>query len=161
MKITVMPWRDEAAQGLEELAAFLRRQHRRRLVEDDDARAADQHLEDLDALLDADGEQPDALGRIDLKAELPGQRRGLLDLGSVVDQPVRQYLHAEEDVVGDRQRRHELEVLMHHADAGGDGAGRTGQRHAACRRSRSRLRQAAASRTVCSSASSCRRRSRR
>ena len=58
--------RDEAAQRLEELAALLRREHRRRLVEDDDARAAHQHLQDLDALLDADRKQADALGRIDL-----------------------------------------------------------------------------------------------
>ena len=61
---------DEAAERLEQLAAFLRRQHRRRLVEDDDARAAHQHLQDFDALLDADREQPDALGRIDLQPEL-------------------------------------------------------------------------------------------
>ena len=61
---------DETAKGLEELAAFLRRQHRRWLVEDDDAGPSDKHLEDLDALLDADRQQPDAFSGIDLQAEL-------------------------------------------------------------------------------------------
>ena len=64
-----MPSADEAAQGLEQFPAFLRRQHCGRLVEDDGAGASHQHLQDFDALLDADREQPDALGRIDLQAE--------------------------------------------------------------------------------------------
>ena len=34
--------------------------------------------------------------------------------------------HAEKDIVGDRERRHQLEMLMHHAEAGLDGAGRVG-----------------------------------
>ena len=61
--------RHEAAQRLEQFAALLWRQHRGRLVEDDGARAAHQHLQDFDALLYADREQPDALGRIDLQPE--------------------------------------------------------------------------------------------
>ena len=35
--------------------------------------------------------------------------------------------HAEEDIVGDRQRGNQLEVLMHHAEAGRDGDGRVGK----------------------------------
>ena len=44
----------EPAQDLEELDGFLWREHRRRLVEDEDVGAAVQRLQDLDALLLAD-----------------------------------------------------------------------------------------------------------
>ena len=76
MKMTVMPLRDEAPQGLEQLAALLRGEHRGRLVEDDDAGAAGENLEDLDALLDADRKQADPLGRVDPQAELARQAPG-------------------------------------------------------------------------------------
>ena len=62
------------AQRLEERARLLRRQHGGRLVEDQDARVAVERLEDLDALLLADRELPDAGARVDGEAELIRQR---------------------------------------------------------------------------------------
>ena len=111
---------DEPAQRLEKLPALLRRQYGRRFVEDDGASAADEHLQDLDALFDADGKGCDPFARIDLQAELSGERRRPVDLGVTIDKAALADFHAEKDVVGDRQRRNELEMLVHHADAGAD-----------------------------------------
>ena len=56
------------AQHLEQLIGFGRRQHRRRLVEHQDFRAADQRLQDLDPLLQADRQFADDRVGIDLEA---------------------------------------------------------------------------------------------
>ena len=72
------------AQRREERLHLLRRQHRRRLVEDQDARVAVQRLEDLDALLLADGELPDARVGLHRQPVALGQRGDLLlDLARV------------------------------------------------------------------------------
>ena len=94
---------DETAERLKKLPAFLRRQHGRRLVENDDACPAHQNLEDFDALLDADREEPDPLGGIDPQAELLRERRRPLDLGGMVDQAAFADFDAEEDVLRHRQ----------------------------------------------------------
>ena len=51
------PWRLQRAEDLEQLLRFLRREHGRRLVEDQDLRAAVERLQNLDALLLADGDR--------------------------------------------------------------------------------------------------------
>ena len=63
----------QAADDLEELARLLRRQHRGRLVEDQDVGAAVERLQDLDALLLADGDVADERGRVDGEPELLGE----------------------------------------------------------------------------------------
>ena len=65
MKITVRPSAAISRMRLEEHVRLLRRQHRGRLVEDQDARLAVERLQDLDALLLAERELPDAGARID------------------------------------------------------------------------------------------------
>ncbi len=65
------------AQRLEQRAGLLRRQHRGRLVQDQHARVAVERLEDLDALLLADRELPDARAGVDGQPELLGERRHL------------------------------------------------------------------------------------
>ena len=60
MKMIDMPSRDEGLEDAEELDCLLRREHGRRLVEDEDVRAAVERLEDLDPLLLADGDVLDA-----------------------------------------------------------------------------------------------------
>ena len=69
MKMTDMPSLLERAQDLEQLPRLLRRQHRRRLVEDQDVGAAVERLQDLDALLLADGDVLDPGVGVDRELE--------------------------------------------------------------------------------------------
>ena len=102
---------------LHKLLDLLRRQHRSRLVENEDLVVAVQHLQDLHALLHTHG---DVL-----------HQRVHVHLQSV---PLRQLLHlfagflflheahlggfgAQNDIVQHGEDLHQLEVLMHHADA--------------------------------------------
>ena len=64
---------DHAAQGLEKVFHFLGRENGRRLVENDEAGAAVQGFQDLDALLLADRKLPHVGAGIDLEAVLLGQ----------------------------------------------------------------------------------------
>ncbi len=57
-----------------ELVGLLRREHGGRLVEHEHLRVARQGLDDLDALLDADGQVGDERVRIDVEAEAGGDR---------------------------------------------------------------------------------------
>ena len=68
----------ERPDDAEELGHLLRRQHRRRLVEDEHARRAEQHLDDLDALLQADRHLLDDRVGVDLEAVLGADRAHLL-----------------------------------------------------------------------------------
>src|SRR5262249_17196524 len=99
---------------------LLRRQHRRRLVEDQDARILVQRLEDLDALLLAEGELPDARPRIDREAVTPGEiRYASLDRSRVQKEcPAHVAVVPEDDVLGNGERLDEPKVLVHHRDAG-------------------------------------------
>ena len=57
----------------EQLVDLVRHEHRGRLVEDQDAGAAVEHLEDLDPLLLADAEVGDQLVGIDVEAVALGE----------------------------------------------------------------------------------------
>ena len=112
---------DERAEDLEELSRLLRRQHGRRLVEDQDVRSAIERLEDLDPLLLADADVLDTRLRVDREAETVRQfLHALLRRAVVEEDRVRRRLVAEDDVLGDGHHRDEHEVLVHHADAVGD-----------------------------------------
>ena len=103
----------------EQRLRLLRREHRRRLVENQDARAAVERLEDFDALALADREIGDARVGIDGEAELLGgleQSRARL---APARERLPQRLGADQDIVEDREVVGQREVLMHHADAGG------------------------------------------
>ena len=114
MKIRVCPCRLELAQVREERVHLLRHQHGRRLVEDDDLRAAVEHLEDLHPLALADAERLDELVGVELEAVALGD---LDDLGprSVADAV--QLLGTEDDVLQDGEVVGQHEVLEDHADA--------------------------------------------
>ena len=99
---------------------LLRRQNGGRLVEDQDARVAVERLQDLDPLLLAERELPDAGARIDLDpvalADLPDPR---LDRARVDPERAAagRAVLAERDVLRDRERLDEAEVLVHHPDS--------------------------------------------
>ena len=69
MKMIDRPSRDQRAQRREQRLGLLRREHRGRLVEDQDARVAVERLQDLDALALADREIADARVGVDGQAE--------------------------------------------------------------------------------------------
>ena len=96
---------------------LLRRQHGRRLVEDEDVGLAVERLQDLDPLLLADADVLDPRVRVDGEVERVGELLHAL-LGRVVVEQhagVRRLL-GEHDVLGHRHDRDEHEVLVHHAD---------------------------------------------
>ena len=111
------PLSRERAQDPEQLERLLRRQHRRRLVEDQDLGAAEEGLQDLDPLLLADADVLDAGVRVDGELERLGD---LLDalFGRVLveEHLLARGLDSEHDVLGDRHHRDQHEVLVHHAD---------------------------------------------
>jgi hypothetical protein len=106
---------------LEQVPGLLRRQHRRRLVEDQDVGVSVERLHDLDALLLAD---PDVL---DESARLHREVERLRHVGDapfrcrlVEEDAFLDRLRPEHDVLGDRHHGDEHEVLVHHADPGLD-----------------------------------------
>ena len=100
-----------------------------RLVEDEDAGAADEHLQDFDALLLGDRKPADRAAKIDLEADLLAMAADLgLDLAEAAGVAAARV--GEEDVLERVERAHQLEVLVHHADAVGLGVERPADRHA-------------------------------
>ena len=114
----------ERAQHGEQLVDLLRRQHRGRLVEDQDARVAVERLEDLDALLLADADLLDHGIRLHGEAVARGQLAHALARRVEVELAVVLRLVAEHDVLDDRHHGDQHEVLVHHADAEADRVGR-------------------------------------
>ena len=152
--------RRDAPHGAEQPVGFLVGEHGGRLVEDQDARPADQHLQDLDPLLLGDRQHADRLVEIDLEAE-----RLAVPPDLVGDLPEPAGIAAagigEEDILERGERPHQLEVLVDHADRVGLGVERAADRDRAGRRSGSGPRPARRGRRRRSSARTCRRRSRR
>ncbi len=108
----------EVAEVGEERVHLVRDEDGGGLVQDQDAGAAVEHLEDLDALPLGHSEVLDQRVRADAQAVLVGD---LLDLGlGLASYPV-QLLAAQDDVLPDRQVVGQHEVLVHHADAARDG----------------------------------------
>ena len=109
----------------EELVGLLRRQHRGRLVEDQEFRILHQRADDLDALALADRELPDLA---------PGIERKPVNFGYLLE-PRRHVLErflaveAERHVLGDGEVVEQREMLEHHADAAGTRFRWSGQHH--------------------------------
>ena len=120
----------EAAQHGQKLVHLLRGQHGRGLVEDQDLGAPIERLEDLDPLLLADRQAVDARVRIDREAMAP---RELGDTRrhrpAILEQRRARRGLPEHQVLGDGERRHQHEVLMHHAEPMADGVVRRAEPH--------------------------------
>ena len=120
----------EGLDDLEEVGDFLRGQHRGRFVEDQHIGRTEQNLDDLDALLDADGQVLDQCVGVDFEAvglvDFPDLGAGFLEIEQI-DRAGR--LDTEHDVFGDREDGNKHEMLMHHADAGADRIARTVEMH--------------------------------
>ena len=97
-----------------------RREDRGRLIENQEARATKECLENLDALRFAHGEVAHEPTDIHVEAKLLGDALHLELRARHVDRNAARRLAAQHDVFGDGERRHEHEVLVHHADAGLD-----------------------------------------
>ena len=102
-----------------------RRQSRGRLIQDDDARAGEQHARQLDELLHADREIAEPRARVDVEPEvLEFFRRALGHPSPCDDAHSIHGLAAEKNVLGDGQFRRDAQLLMHHADASRQGVAR-------------------------------------
>ena len=111
----------QAADHVEQLARLLRGQHGRRLVQDQDARAAEQRLDDLHALPLAHGQLAHLFARVELHVVLACERLDLPGGGLEVEPHAAGVVRADEAVLHDAERRDQHEVLVHHADADGHG----------------------------------------
>ena len=113
--------RFQHAQHRKKLVGLGRRQHGGRLVEHQDFRAADKRLEDFDALLQADRQFADDRVRVDIERVFLGQMREFVRRSPPRRRASRgAALGAEHDVFEHAERRHQHEMLVHHADAVAD-----------------------------------------
>ena len=111
----------EAAHDAHQLVDLLRRQHRRRLVEDQDLRVAGEGLDDLDPLLHTDRDVLDEGIRIDPQLVALRELAHLTTSGLAVEHPEAPGpFVTEHDVLGDGENRHQHEVLVDHADPCGE-----------------------------------------
>ena len=125
MKMMLRPSLAQPCEDAEQAFDLRGRQSRGRLVENDDARAREQHAGQLDELLHADREIAEPRARVDVEPEvLELFRRALSHPPPRDDAHSIHGLIAEKDVLGDGQFRSDAELLMHHADARGQGVAR-------------------------------------
>ena len=109
---------------------LLRRQHRGRLVEDEDVRLAVERLEDLHALLLPDRDPVDPRVRVDGEPVAVGDlAHPSLGLGDVEDHPCGRRLLGEDDVLGHCHHRDQHEVLVDHPHARIDRGARRAESH--------------------------------
>ena len=117
----------ERTHDAEESLSLLRRQHRRRLVEDQHLGVAIEGLQDLDSLLHTNRKFLDDRVRIHLEAVLLGQAADFrVGFAAVVEHPGRRRLEPERDVLGRGEHIHQHEMLVDHADPGAHGVARVG-----------------------------------
>jgi hypothetical protein len=121
------PLRPQERERFQETVHFERRQHRRRLVEEERPRPPVQLLDELDPLALAEGEVRHFAVRVELQPEgraelLDGARRG-----RAVDPGPAARLGPEHDVLRHRERLDQREVLVHHAEAKRERVARPGE----------------------------------
>ena len=106
--------------GLEEAVGLVRRQHRRRFVEDQDPGTPVELLEDLDPLTFADRQLPHRCRGVHLESVVVGELLDALVQFAPCSAPRRPrragHPVTEDDVLGDGEAVDEAEVLVHHAD---------------------------------------------
>ena len=114
----------ELAQDAEQMIGLVGRQHAGGLIEDQDFSALEQGFENFDALLQAHGQFADDGIGIDFELIFVGQPREFgAGLGKGrADQ--RAAFGAEHDIFKNGEGINQHEMLVHHADAVGDGIGR-------------------------------------
>ena len=100
---------------------LLRSQNCGRLVEDEDLIVAVEHLQNLNALLHANGDILDLGVKVDIQTVAFGDLLDLLARLFLLQKAALCRLRAEDDVVEHGENVHQLEVLVHHADAKGGG----------------------------------------
>ena len=110
----------QTSQHAPQLVHFGWREHGGRLVENQNARAAIERLEDFHALRLTNSEIADALLHRNRQAGTVHKRLHLALCLRAVELSVARDLGTERDVLGHRQRWHEHEVLVHHAHARAD-----------------------------------------
>ena len=120
MKMIVLFSSLQHPQHLEQLVGLGRGQNRGRLVEDQDLRAAHQGFENFDPLLQADRQFADDGVGIDFEPVFFCEfgQFGANCVRALGEQ--RPALGAQHHVFEHAQRRHQHEMLMHHADAVAD-----------------------------------------
>ena len=106
---------------LHQLVDLLGCQHGCRLVKNQDLVVPVQHLQDLRPLLHAHGDILHQSVRVHLQAVLLRQGQDLFPGLLLLQEAVAAGLHAQDDVVQDREALHQLEVLVDHADPQGVG----------------------------------------
>ena len=106
----------EPAHNVHEFFNLLRGENRRRLVENQDLVLAVEHLQNLHALLHADGNVLDLLVDIDFQTILFRQFKDATACFLLLNKTKFGRLGAENDIIEDGKDLDQFEVLMHHAD---------------------------------------------
>jgi hypothetical protein len=117
MKTIESPCPDHLSERIEQGLAFLRREHGGGLVEDQDAGAAVERLQDLDPLPLAHGKTSHPCLRIDRQAEPIGHLGEPGTRLAPARERLPERLGAEHHVIEHAQVVGEREVLVHHADS--------------------------------------------
>ena len=120
IRMMVLPCALQLPEDAEEMIGLVGRQHAGRLVEDQRIGAAIERLQNLHALLQADRQLAGDRVRIDLQRVFPLQPLQLARALRNAALQERAALDAEHDVFEHRERLDQHEMLVHHADAGGD-----------------------------------------
>ena len=110
----------QPAEHPEKLVRLLRRQHRRRLVQNQDICLAIERLEDLHPLLQTDGQVFHRYIQGRLEAVIPAQPFQFRPSPVQAAGQPRPALDSENDVFQHGEILHQHEMLVDHADAGGD-----------------------------------------
>ena len=106
----------QLAHDAHQLVGLVGGEHGGGLVEHEHLRLPRQRLDDLHALLGADGEVLDDGVGVDVEVEAGGELADRAPGGGEVEEAEGAGLVAEHDVLGDGERRHQHEVLVDHAD---------------------------------------------
>ena len=115
-------------QRLEKLVAFGRRQNRSGFIEHQNTGIVVERLENLDPLAFADRQVMHQLLRFHHQAEALGRRHQLAPGGGPIGLQTPEAFGARRDIIENRQVGCQGEMLMHHADAGGDRRLRSAER---------------------------------
>ena len=113
---------DQGPQCVEQTLALLGREHRGGFVEDQDTRAANQGLDDLHPLLFTHGEIRYQGVAVEGEAVLLADGVDACSHAGLVQHPPATGL-AHHEVFQHGVSRHQMKMLMHHADTGGQGVG--------------------------------------
>ena len=116
----------ETAHDLHQFVDFLRRKDGGRLIKNQNLIVAVQHFKDFDTLLHTDGNVADQCVGIYAQTVLFAQGHDLFARSIFFEETELGILDTQNDVVQNGKTFHQLEVLMHHADAQRGGLVRVG-----------------------------------